>query len=125
MSRPWDFDEAREWAAEASRNQAAVEDEVRDAARAFAEAEEAYRKALARRIVELHAEGKAWSVCGDLARGDEHVAELKRERDIAEGGYEAARQAAWRRSADRRDTERFIEWSMRRELAEGFAGAPS
>lgn len=116
---PWTFDEATAWSREASIAQEAVENGVRDAAREFAEAEESYRKALAVKIVYLHEEGVAWSTCGDLARGNEQVAAFKRERDIAEGLYEAARQAAWRRSADRRDTERFIEWSMRRELAEG------
>ena len=120
---PYDFGEARQAAENASRAQKAAEDFIRDAAKDFAHKEEAYRVALAKRIVLEHNEGRAWTVCPDLARGDEQVARLRRERDIAEGVREAAGQAAWRRAADRRDTERFIDWSMRRELAEN--GGPA
>ena len=123
MSAPYDFQQARKAAENASRAQKAAEEFIREAARDFAVKEEAYRVALAKRIVELHAEGYAWTVCGDVARGEQHVARLRRERDIAEGVKDAAVQAAWRRAADRRDTERFIDWSMRRELAEVGVGA--
>lgn len=118
-NRPYDFTEAREAATRASRAQIAAEDFIKDSARQFAHAEEAYRVALAEEIVRLHAEGTAWSVCGDIARGAKRVAALRRERDIAEGVRDAAVQACWRRTADRRDTERFIDWSARRDLAEG------
>lgn len=120
---PYDFGEAREAAGRASLAQQQAENFIREAAGDFARKEEAYRVALAKRITELHAEdGVAWTVCGDLARGDATVARLRMERDIAEGVQEAAKQAAWRRAADRRDTERFIDWSMRRELAEVGVG---
>ena len=115
---PYDFGEARQAAENASRAQRAAEDFIREAAKDYAHREEAYRIALAKAIVAEHDQGRAWTVCPDLARGDEQVARLRRERDIAEGVKEAAAQAAWRRAADRRDTERFIDWSMRRELAE-------
>jgi hypothetical protein len=116
---PYTFGEARNHAANASRAQIGAEDFIKDCARDYALKEEAYRVALAEAIVRLHADGTAWSSCGDIARGDKRVASLRRERDIAEGVRDAAVQAAWRRSADRRDTERFTEWSMRRDLAEG------
>lgn len=119
MSGPYDFNEARQAAARASRAQEAAEDFIRQAAKASAEAEESYRVALAKKIVELHSDGVAWSSTADLARGDEKVARLRMERDVAEGVREAALQAAWRRGADRKDTQRFCDWSMRRELAEG------
>lgn len=125
MNAAYTFDEARTAAANASRAQADAEDFIRETAKTFALAEEAYRVALAQRIVELHAEGTAWTVCGDLARGDKTVARLRRDRDIAEGVREASAQAAWRRSADRRDTERFIDWSMRRDLTEGNGPTPA
>src|SRR5690349_2910005 len=105
-NRPYSFDEARSAATKASRAQIAAEEFIKDCARAYALAEEAYRVALAEAIVSAHAEGKAWTVCGDIARGDRRVAQLRRERDIAEGVRDAAVQAAWRRSADRRDTDR-------------------
>lgn len=115
---PWSFGEAREACRNASAAQTAAEQALKDAARDAAQAEAAYRVALATKIVELHDGGLAWSVCGDVARGDEEVAELKRLRDIAEGVREAMTHAAWKRAADRRDAQRFADWSQRREFAE-------
>jgi hypothetical protein len=116
---PWDFEEARGHARKASSFQEAAEESVKEAYKAYALAEEAYRIALAKRIVELRAEGIPATLCADLARGTESIARLKTVREIAEGVREAAGQSTWRRAADRRDTERFSEWSMKRELAEG------
>lgn len=114
---PYTFDEAREHSRRASSAQQQAEQFVAETARDFALKEEAYRVALAKRIVELHdVDGLAWTVCGDVARGDPQVARLRRERDIAEGVREAASQAVWRRTADRRDTERFARWSMAIDL---------
>jgi hypothetical protein len=93
--QPYDFQGAREAAAAASRAQLHAEKALKDAAREYAEKEERYR-----------------------------VARLRRERDIAEGVREAMQQACWRRAADRKDTQRFIDWSMRREMAEGYGSAP-
>lgn len=123
--RPYDFAQAREAAAQASTLQLAAETAMKDAARAYALAEEKYRIALATEIVRQHAEDKvAWTVAPDLARGNPAVAALRRERDIAEGVRDAMQQAAWRRAADRKDTQRFIDWSARRELAEGYGTEP-
>ena len=33
-------------------------------------------------------------------------------------------QAAWRRAADRKDAQRFADWSQRREFAEADGGSP-
>lgn len=124
-TQPYDFAQAREAAARASRAQEAAETGLRESARDFAEKEERYRIALAKEIVRQHAEeGVAWTVAPDLARGDVTVARLRRERDIAEGVREAMQQAAWRRAADRKDTQRLIDWSARREIAEGYGHAP-
>lgn len=123
MTGPWTFDEARDKTREAEAQQRAAEDFVKDAYRQYAHAEDAYRRALADKIVTLRADKWPATVCADLARGDQHVARLRRERDIAEGVREAAGQAAWRRNANRRDLQRFVEWSMRRELAEVGVGA--
>jgi hypothetical protein len=119
MSGPWTFSEAMAACQGASRRQQAAEDAMREASKAFALAEEAYRLALAKEIVNKHnVDGVAWTVAPDLARGDKDVARLRRERDIAEGVREAMQQAAWRRAADRKDAQRFSDWSQRRELAE-------
>ena len=121
MTVVWDFTEARTACRDASKAQQTVEDDIRRAYRDFAEKEEAYRKALAVEIVKAHNDGIAWTTAPDIARGDALVARLRRERDIAEGVKEATLQAAWRRVADRKDAQRFSDWSMRRELAEGYS----
>lgn len=121
---PWTFDQARDKCLEASVAQRSAEQFMRDTAKEYALAEEAYRKALAVQIVHEHNDGVAWTVAPDLARGDEKVAGLRRRRDIAEGVREAAVQAAWRAAADRRDAQRFADWSMRRDIAEGYGDAP-
>lgn len=94
---------------------------MREAAREFAEKEERYRLALAKEILRAVAEdGVAWTVAGDVSRGNAEVAAKRRERDIAEGVLEALKQGAWRRVADRKDAQRFADWSQRREFAENF-----
>jgi hypothetical protein len=123
MSGPWTIDQAKDAARQASTSQRAAENFIREAFKQFALSEEKYRTALAVRITELHAEGVAWSATADLARGDKGVARLKRERDIAEGVVEAAKQAGWRASKDRDDVQAFIGWSQRREFAEAGVGA--
>lgn len=124
MSQPWTFEQATANCRAASAAQQHAEEELRRAFRTFAEAEEKYRKALAVEIVKAHADGVAWSTAPDLARGDDGVARLRRERDIAEGVKEAMQQAVWRATANRKDAQRFTEWSMRRELAEGYGQTP-
>lgn len=124
MSRgPYTFDEAKQASEKASSNQRAAEQFLIDSTKHYAEAERAYRSALAAEIVKLRAEGMAATACGDVARGNPAVADLKFKRDIAEGVRDAAAQSAWRASADRKDELTFIQWSQRRELAEN--GAPS
>lgn len=110
---PFDFTEARAAARKASEAQAATEDNMIEAVKAKAGAERAYRRALAKRIVKAHEEGIAWSVCGDIARGDDAVADLRYERDVAEGVVDALSQAGWRHAADRKDLTRLIGWSER------------
>ncbi|MCW3018623.1 MAG: hypothetical protein JWN10_931 [Solirubrobacterales bacterium] len=110
---PFDFEQARAAARAASEAQASTETAIREAVQTRAGAERAYRRALARRIVSAHDEGIAWSVCSDIARGDDAVSELRYERDVAEGVCEALSQAGWRHSADRKDLTRLIAWSER------------
>lgn len=110
---PYSFGEARALARSFSQRQRQAEGLLRDASARVAEAERAYRQALARRIVEVHAEGAAWTVAQDLARGDERVSGLRYERDVARGVFEAAQSAIWRHTADRKDCLELIEWSRR------------
>lgn len=110
---PYDFSQARAAVTTASQNMKNAEDFTRNAHKDAAGAERAYRVALAERIVALHAEGVAWTVCQDLARGDKAVAELRYKRDVAEGVKEAAQGATWRHTADRRDLTELVNWSKR------------
>lgn len=110
---PYSFDEARAKIDEASKAMKTAEQARRDASQALAEKERVYRIALARKIVEVHADGAAWTVAQDLARGDSKVADLRYERDVAKGVLDAAETVSWRHSADRKDLAALIAWSMR------------
>lgn len=111
--QPYSFAEARAKVDEASRAMKAAEQARRDASKALAEAERAYRVALARKIVEVHADGAAWTVAQDLARGDKAVADLRYYRDVAKGVLDAAETVSWRHAADRKDLAALIDWSKR------------
>lgn len=124
MDAPYSFAQARAAAAAAARAQHASEQFTREAAVKLADAERAYRQALAAKITELRADGVSVTLAADLARGDKHVSDLRHARDVAEGVVEAARQAAWRHQADRRDTHELIRWAHGREVAEGQAMQP-
>jgi hypothetical protein len=125
VSNPWTFVEARQACRKASRQQEAAEESFQEATVDAAKGEEQYRLALAEEIIRQHDSGVAWTVAPDLARGNEKVAGLRRERDIAVGVRDALDQACWRRNADRKDAQRFADWSMRRELAEGYDDTPT
>ena len=64
-------------------------DEIKARGKAKAEAEKDYRVELAKKILELRADGIPVSIIGDLARGDEKIANLKMKRDIEESLYES------------------------------------
>lgn len=113
---PLEIEDARQAAFRASELQRGVEDRIREASRQLAEAELAYRKRLSQRILELRAEGHAITACGDIARGETDVANLRYDRDVKQGVLEATRQEAFRRGSDRRDIDTLLNWSMRRDL---------
>lgn len=110
-TQPWDFPQAVTAARRAAEVQKAGEQAVRDAAKALADAETAYRVELAKEIVRQRNAGIAATVAQDMARGQERVADLRHARDIQEGVLKATEQRAWRHTADRRDTLEFITWS--------------
>lgn len=55
-----------------------------------ADAERTYRIKLAQKIMEIRESGQPASLVADLARGHEEVANLKYDRDLAEGIYKSA-----------------------------------
>ena len=58
-----------------------------------ADAEYAYRIALAQKLLVLKSDGIAVTMMGDLARGDKNIAKLKLDRDIARGMADACRES--------------------------------
>lgn len=118
--QPWDFGTAHAKERSASSAQQAAEEFVKQAYRDFAEKERAFRKAYAEEITKAKANGTAVTFCKEIARGCDRVTDLEFAKNVAEGVKEAATQAVWRASADRRTVEGLREWSMRRDLAEGY-----
>ena len=76
---------------------------------AKAEAERDYRIALAKRELELRANGIPVSILSDLARGTEEIAILKCNRDIAISTYEAIQLNINKIDKDRNDNDSQIE----------------
>lgn len=119
---PLQIADAREAAYKASELQRKVEEDLKEASRDLAECERLYRMELSKRILELRAgngdvPALPATVCKDVAGGEAEVARLRQDRDIAAGLFEAMKQAAFRRGADRRDLDTLLNWSMRRDLA--------
>lgn len=114
---PLQIEDARNAAYEASKRQKDVEQAITDASKKFAEAERQYRLKLTERILHLHAQDQvAWTACGEIARGEKEVADLRYARDVAKGVLDAAEQQAFRRGADRKDVHQFLVWSERRDF---------
>lgn len=111
MLTAWDFSEGLAASKKGKEGQEAAERDRKEAVELAARAERAYRQALAAEIVRSHAQGAAWTVAQDLARGDKHVAQLRYERDVSVGVKEVAEQRAWRHTADRKDIQEFVTWS--------------
>ena len=65
---------------------------LKERGQAKAIAERDYRVAVAKEILKLRNEGIAVTIINDLVRGNEDIAELKLNRDIAETLYESAMQ---------------------------------
>jgi len=110
---PYDFGEAKAAISRAAQLQRSAEDAIRESYRSYGAAERAYRLALAEEIIKMRAEGVAMTVAQDLAKGEKHVADLRYKRDIAEGVREAAKSAIFRHTADRRELEQLVAWSLR------------
>lgn len=104
---------------DAGLEQEASEQHMRDTAKEAAVAKRDYQRALAVRIVELKARGNAVTACETIAKGEQDISDLRFQRDLKEAEAQAARAANYRHSANRQDTLKLTEWSMRRELADG------
>lgn len=58
----------------------------------YAEKEKNYRIALSQRLTQLRAEGQAVTHLADIVRGEEQIANLRFQRDVAEGMRNSARE---------------------------------
>lgn len=116
---PWDFSEARAAVYRASQAQLEQQSQVGEAMEGLARSEAAYRVELAKEMLRLRAEGQPATLVGDLARGNERIAQLKLERDLAVGLVETAKQAGWRVNNDRKDAQSLLRWSL--EVSTGRA----
>lgn len=65
-------------------------DDANNYGQLLAKAERTYRIGLATKLIELKAAGVAATLCSDLARGDEVIAQLREERDKAEVWYRSS-----------------------------------
>jgi hypothetical protein len=59
----------------------------------LARKEYSYRVALSKRLTELRAEGQPVTHLADIAKGEEKVANLRSERDIARGLFDSSKEA--------------------------------
>jgi hypothetical protein len=67
--------------------------EYKSRGREYAKAYREYRVALRKELLKLKAEGTPVTITGDLARGEEHVAELKEQEIITESLYKSCQEA--------------------------------
>lgn len=120
--QPLKIEEAREAAHRASEQQRETSNERAKAIKAKALAEFRYRRALTERIKQLHlqgfdgSKGLAITMCETVAKGEESIALLRRERDEAEAEVVRLEQEGFRLAANRRSIDGLLEWSMHRDL---------
>ncbi len=112
VAHPYSFGEARAAIERASIAQKHAEQAIRDAYREYGAAERAYRMLLAQEILKLRAEGQSITIAQDIAKGERKVADLRFKRDVAMGVLEASKSSVFRMTADRRELEQLIRWSM-------------
>lgn len=119
---PLEIQGAREAAHRASEQQRKLSDERAAAIKGKALAEFRYRRALTERIKQLHLQGfdgssgLAITMCETVAKGEESIALLRRERDDAVAEVTRLEQEGFRLAANRRSIDGLLEWSMHRDL---------
>lgn len=116
LTHPLEIVEARQAEYKASETQRKHADALAKAYDDLANAEYAYRTALSDRWKELKAEGWAMTTCGDIARGEPAIAELRRKRDRCEGEVEKLKELSYAYGADRRALDGIVDWSKHRDL---------
>lgn len=118
---PLEILDAREAQFKASELQRDNGDELAAKHREISLAEFRYRRALTERIKQLHhgedgEKGMAISMCETVAKGEESIALLRRERDDLRGDLAKLDNESFRLAADRRGLDGLVRWSMGRDL---------
>ena len=108
---PLDFQQARVQLHTVARQLRDAEQFHREQIQRHADAEAAYRSALAQAYTRHRADGKGAGEADVLAKGD--CASLSRERDIAAGMVRAALESLENRRGDRASLHRLVEWSQK------------
>jgi hypothetical protein len=116
LSNLFEIVEAREAQYKASETQRDHADALAAAHNALADAEYTYRTALSARWKQLKDEGWAATVCGDIARGEESIATLRRARDQRLGEVKRLEELFYAFGADRRGLDGLVHWSRARDL---------
>jgi len=126
LESPFEIEDARDAQHLASERQCDYAAEVKRAHFALADAEYTYRIALSARIKQLHVDGieggksqsggLAITTCAEIAKGEESIATLRRERDRRAGELEGLNKDSFRVSADRRALDGLVHWSEQIQL---------
>lgn len=89
--------------------------ELKERGQVKAKAERDYRVELSKGILRLRAEGMPVTIISDVCRGNEKIANLKMERDIAESLYESNMQYIYSTKINIEIVQKQIEATMRGE----------
>lgn len=109
---PFLIEEARAAQYRASEAQREHNERLAQAHIDLAEAEYTYRTAKVARIKQLKEEGWAATTCAEIAKGEESIAHLRRERDKRAGDLEQIKDHCFTLAKDRSALEGLIRWSM-------------
>jgi hypothetical protein len=115
LGDPLDLDDGRRAASMLARQCRDGVNNLDRAVKAHAEAEQVYRMAYATKLVELRGDAIPVGIATELAKGDEHVAKLKFDRDLAKGMIDVARERLRQLDGERASLRQLLEWSRKFE----------
>lgn len=115
LGDPLDLDDGRRAASVLARQCRDAVDALDRAVQSHAEAEHAYRKAHAQKMVELRSDATPATLCQDLSKGSDRVSQLKYERDLAKGMIDVSRERLRQLDGERASLRQLLEWSQRFE----------
>lgn len=118
LEDPLDIDDARRAAHLLAEKRRDAEQILEQAVIDAADAEQLYRKAVAKTMVTLRADGNPSTGLEQLAKGQDHVSDLARERDLKRGMVKVAAERLQGLEGERAMLRQLMEWSARINLLE-------